>query len=104
MDAQSEEPYALEGFVDCIRDGIAYISLRHENGEEFCGEYEAAKLEQLGIGERQRFKCFTVLNGTEWDVVIEAIPRIELSKERLEEIEREIQEVLGDCSVFEADY
>lgn len=88
----------FEGFVDQIRDGIAYVTLKSvEHGDTMHGTYPAAELLNKGIRERRRFKCATVENGPAVEIQFEAIPDKALTPEEEKEIYDRIERMLGDC-------
>jgi hypothetical protein len=101
----------FDGFVDKIVGEIAYITLTSEHGDVLWGEYDSVKLAEKGIKERRRFKCQTVeVKEGKWSIEadkppigyhvvridIQAIPDIELTPEREQEISEEIDRLLGD--------
>jgi hypothetical protein len=69
------------GVVEGIRDGVAYVTLRDPEGEEFECEFPA----NPDLRERRRFT-----------VVFETVPDVELSPEREAQITAEIDAALGD--------
>lgn len=69
----------FECFVACVREGVAYFSLRSDDGEEFWGEYEFSKLEAKGIKERRRFHLNVMDDST---MEFTAIPDKELTAEQ----------------------
>lgn len=92
--------YVLEefdGVVDCIDGDVAYVTLTvKETGETLLGEYSAAKLAELGIRERRRFKCKTVDRENHIEIEMEPIPDREISQEEERVIGEKILELLGD--------
>lgn len=73
----------FNGFVDGIKNGIAYVTLKSiEHGDTLWGEIEAQKLLDLGICERRRFKCMTVEQQSgEVSIEFQMIPPKELTDE-----------------------
>ena len=49
------------GFVDHIDGETAFVTLTTEDGEQLSGEYSAIEFAELGIRERRRFTCQTVM-------------------------------------------
>jgi hypothetical protein len=98
----------FEGFVDGIRNGIAYFTLRskpvlvcpeigYETGDILWCECEASKLLDLGIKEKRKFKCWTVeQDDGSVTIEMEAIPDKVITEERWKEICRDIDERLGE--------
>jgi len=87
----------FEGFVDQMRDGIAYVTLKSvEHGDMMYGTYPAAELLAKGIRERRRFKCSTIEAGTAVEIQLEAIPDRVLTPEEEKAIYERIDSVLGD--------
>lgn len=84
----------FNGFVDGIRGGIAFVTLKNNAGEILEGEYPSDKLAEKGIRERRRFKLRTVQTGTdEVEVEFESIPDKKISEQRLKEIEEMIAKI-----------
>jgi len=52
-----------KGFVDSIRDGMAYLTLESQNGQRIELEWDARELAQKSIGERQPFVLNTMTVG-----------------------------------------
>ena len=87
----------LEGVVDCIEDGQAFVTLRSEHGDELIGEYPAAEFERLGVRERRRFLCETVESANhEIQVRLTKIPDIKWTEADELAIDREIEELVAD--------
>ncbi len=87
----------FEGFVDQMRDGIAYVTLKSvEHGDTMCGTYSAAELLANGIKERRRFKCSTIDHGKMVEIRLEAIPDRVLTPEEEKAIYDRIDRMLGD--------
>ncbi len=68
------------GVVEGIRDGIAYVTLRDSEGQEFEGEFPACP----DLRDRRRFT-----------VVFETVPDLEISQEREAEIQAKIEAGFG---------
>lgn len=86
-------------------DGVAYVTLKSESGEELWGEYPAAELAAHGVRERRRFK-YRVVESDD-NVIsdeIEAIPDVELSRERIQQIHEKVERMLGDDDLPQSDY
>lgn len=72
----------LEGYVQRVIDGIAYVDYNHPVTGEACeGEIS-------DFGELREHRRFVI--------TIESLPLRELSRERVEEIHRQVHEALGD--------
>jgi len=84
----------FNGFLEQIRDGIAYFSLKKDDETLWCN-CEAEKLTKYGVKERRRFICRTVEIGDEVDIQIEAIPDKVLTPEDYARIDKML-EGLGD--------
>ena len=92
----------LEGFVDSIRDGTAYVTLKNKLNEDVLwGEYPAAKLAALGIREGRRF-IYNVIEDGEIELI--PIPDKKLSYEEEMAIYKEIEEKLGPDDKSQDDY
>jgi len=52
-----------KGFVDSIRDGMAYLTLESQNGQRIELEWDASELAQKSIGDRQPFVLNTMTLG-----------------------------------------
>lgn len=88
----------FDGIVDCIDGDVAYVTLTaKETGEILLGEYPAAKLAELGINERRRFKCNTVARGECVEIEMLPVPDREISAEEELKIRENIRELLGEC-------
>lgn len=87
----------FEGVVDKVDGDLAFVTLTaKDTGETLLGEYPSAKLVELGIHERRRFRCRTVSCGEGVKVEMEPIPDREISKERERQIDEWLQKSLGD--------
>ncbi len=93
----------LEGFVDQIEDGMAFVTLTSKTGQELIGEYKADELLALGIQEGRRFKCRTICIANCVTVEFEAIPDINISAAEEANIQQEIRE-LTSGGIFDGDY
>lgn len=69
------------GYVEGIREGIAYCSVKGENGEEFDAEFVA----NPDLRERRRFT-----------MTFETVPDVEITPEREAEINAYIEKAIGD--------
>ncbi len=94
----------FEGFVDGIRNGIAYVTLKSEHGDTLWGRYEADKLAEHGIYENRRFKCQTVDIDGDVAIQFEAIPPVLMTREEEMELDRQLRVMLGDDNEPQNDY
>ncbi len=93
----------LDGYVDQIEDGSAFVTLTSKSGEELIGEYPANELASIGIRECRRFKCQSVIIDGRPDVRFQAIPDAEITSDEANLINREIRE-LTSGEYFDGDY
>ena len=78
----------FDGFVDFVEDGVAYVTIKsREHGDELSGQYSAALLNAKGIKEKNRFLCKTVRVGEATRVDVEAVPKVVVTKEQIQEID-----------------
>lgn len=84
----------FEGFVDRFDADIAHVTLKTMSGETFYGEYPAAELKAMGIGERRRFKCWTVEHGSSVNFVMEPIPDAAISDYRERQIDQWLLDII----------
>ncbi len=82
---------SLDGFVESIRDGVATVRLTGQNGISFYGEYSEKELLEKGIKELRRFKCLVYERGSGIEIDLQPISVVELSDERIREIEDEVE-------------
>ena len=85
----------FNGVVDLIEGKTAFVTLTTETGEELIGEYSADEFAELGIRERRRFTCQTVVTNGEVEVRFQPIPDIEVTPEEETEIDRELDELIS---------
>lgn len=94
----SSDPIVLEqfnGVVDHIEGKTAFVTLTTEMGEELIGEYSADEFAELGIRERRRFTCQTVVTNGEVEVLFQPIPDIEVTSDEEAAIDRELDELIS---------
>lgn len=88
----------FEGYVDLIREGIAYFALKSlQAGDTLWCEHPADPLLEGGMREGGRFVCRTV-EQSDGDVRIHAwpVPDVVLTEEERLEIFRRIEEDFSD--------
>lgn len=86
----------FQGFVDRFDGEIAHVTLTAASGETLHGEYPVAQLAARGIGERRRFRCWTVEVGSAVEFILLPIADRELSEERERQIDDWLAKSLGD--------
>lgn len=84
-------------FVDCVRDGIAYIRMTTPQDEEFNGSIGYEVLLKHNIVEHQRF-YLTTIERENGDVGMRytPIPFVEVTKEQISEIDKKINSLTKD--------
>lgn len=85
----------LHGFVDAVRDGVAYVTLTGADGEELWGEYPYAELQRFGVGERRQFICKAVVCGDRYELRFEPVI-VPLSEQELDAIAARVEELFPD--------
>jgi hypothetical protein len=91
------------GIVEVIEGETAFVSLVSKAGEELIGEYSAGEFAQLGIRERRRFICQTIVANGEIDVRFQPIPDVEVTPEEEAAIDQELSELISGGEL-EGDY
>ncbi len=86
----------LEGYVDRIEGGTAYVTLKSQYGDELTGEYASQELAAKGITEGRRFRCETVEVDGAVHVLFEAVPEESVAEDEEDAIRRRIAELVQD--------
>lgn len=84
----------FSGFVDKIDEDIAYVTLKNNN-ETLYGELDINEFE---VRERRRFSFKAIQDNDNIIIEIKDIPDNELTQERIDEIESEIESLGDDLS------
>ena len=85
----------FSGVVDAIEGETAFVTLMSESGEELIGEYPTSEFAKLGIRNRRRFTCQTVVANGEVEVRFQPIPDVEVTPEEEAAIDRELDELIS---------
>ncbi len=86
----------LDGFVDQISEGVAYVTLKSQFGDVLHGEYPASELNRRGILEGRGFRCMTIEANGKVSANIEAIPERKLTPQEQLALFDEADKRLGD--------
>ena len=86
-----------------IEGDTAFVSLVSKAGEELIGEYSASEFAQLGIRERRRFTCQTVVANGKIEVRFQPIADIEVTPDEEAAIDQELSELIAGGEL-EGDY
>lgn len=86
----------LDGFVDQISEGVAYVTLKSQFGDVLHGEYPASELNRRGIQEGRGFRCITIESHGIVSANIEAIPERKLTPQEQLALFDEADKRLGD--------
>ena len=86
----------LDGFVDQISEGVAYVTLKSQFGDVLHGEYPASELNRRGIQEGRGFRCITIESNGIVSANIEAIPERKLTPQEQLALFDEADKRLGD--------
>lgn len=86
----------LDGFVDQITEGMAYVTLKSQFGDVLHGEYPASELNRRGILEGRGFRCITVETNGKVIANIEAVPERKLTPAEQLSLFEEADKQLGD--------
>lgn len=100
------DPVILErftGVVEHIDGKTAFVTLTTESGEELIWEYSADEFGKLGICERRRFTCQTIIMRGEVQVHFQPIPDIEVTQDEEVEMNRELDELISG-GALDGDY
>ncbi len=88
----------LEQF-DCLVDHVegdtAYVNLTSSEGQRLFGEYSAIELAKLGIHERRRFTCQTVMTNGHVEIRFQTIPDVEVTPDEEAAIDRELDDLIS---------
>lgn len=95
VDSEAKELETLEGFVEGIEDGTAYLRLTGEDGDILYGHCSQEELEANGIRERRRFKCIVRELRGAISIDLVSVPDNKISDERLHEIREEVRRIVG---------
>jgi hypothetical protein len=87
---------AFDGFVDKIDGEIAYVTLKTGSGELLWIECPVTQLQNAGIRERRRFKCWTVTDGSEVRLEMCRIPDALFTADDERRLEQRLRRQLGD--------
>ena len=91
------------GVVEVIEGDTAFVSLVSKAGEDLIGEYSAGEFAQLGIRERRRFTCQTVVANGKIEVRFQPIADIEVTPDEEAAIDQELSELIAGGEL-EGDY